>query len=111
MGCRELTAKVTSPSTRIRRPRGRAAPNHGIPNLSVRHLVAVLAVAKDSSFIAAASELLISQPGLSRMIRNVEDELGACLFDRTTRQVTLTSAGAGLIPLANPFLGALNLGQ
>jgi len=110
MGCRELIAKVTSPSTRIRRPRGRAAPNNAIPNLSVRHLMAVLAVAKYSSFIAAASELLISQPGLSRMIRNVEDELGACLFDRTTRQVTLTSAGAEFIPLAERILRDLELG-
>jgi DNA-binding transcriptional LysR family regulator len=72
--------------------------------------MAVLAVAKYSSFIAAASELRISQPGLSRMIRSVEDELGAGLFDRTTRQVTLTSEGAEFIPLAERVLRDFELG-
>jgi DNA-binding transcriptional LysR family regulator len=72
--------------------------------------MAILAVAKYSSFIAAASELHISQPGLSRMIRNVEDELGASLFERTTRQVTLTSAGTEFIPLAERILRDLELG-
>jgi len=82
-----------------------------IPNLSVRQLKAVAAVAKYSSFIAAASELRLSQPGLSRMIRSAEEELGISLFDRTTRQVTLTSAGAEFVPLAERVLHDLELGS
>ena len=81
-----------------------------IPNLSVRQLIAVSTVAKYSSFIAAASEMRISQPGLSRIIRTVEDELGIMLFDRTTRQVGLTSAGAEFVPLAERVLHDLDLG-
>jgi len=80
-----------------------------IPNLSVRQLRAVAAVAKYSSFIAAASEMQLSQPGLSRMIRSAEEELGIALFDRTTRQVTLTSAGAEFVPLAERILHDLEL--
>jgi DNA-binding transcriptional LysR family regulator len=80
-----------------------------MPNLSVRQLMAVAAVAKYSSFIAAASELRMSQPGLSRMIRSAEEELGSALFERTTRQVTLTSAGAEFVPLAERILHDLEL--
>jgi len=80
-----------------------------IPNLSVRQLMAVAAVAKYASFIAAASEMQLSQPGLSRMIRSAEDELGSALFERTTRQVSLTSAGAEFVPLAERILHDLEL--
>ena len=81
-----------------------------LPNLSVRQLIAVSTVAKYSSFIAAASEMRLSQPGLSRMIRAAEEELGITLFDRTTRQVALTSAGAEFIPVAERILHDLDLG-
>jgi DNA-binding transcriptional LysR family regulator len=80
-----------------------------MPNLSVRQLMAIAAVAKYSSFIAAASELQLSQPGLSRMIRSAEEELGSALFERTTRQVSLTSAGAEFVPLAERILHDLEL--
>lgn len=80
-----------------------------IPNLSVRQLMAVAAVARYSSFIAAAAELELSQPGLSRMIRSAEDELGSSLFERTTRHVTLTNAGVEFVPLAERILHDLEL--
>jgi len=86
-------------------------PLSQIPNLSVRQLMAVAAVAKYSSFVAAASELHLSQPGLSRMIRSAEEELGSALFERTTRQVSLTSAGAEFVPLAERLLHDLELGS
>ena len=85
------------------------SPLSQIPNLSVRQLMAVAAVARYSSFIAAASELHLSQPGLSRMIRSAEEELGSTLFERTTRQVTLTSAGAEFVPMAERLLHDLEL--
>ncbi len=71
---------------------------------------AVVLVARYFSFIAAASELRISQPGLSRIIRKVEQELGVELFRRTTRQVTLTAAGAQFIPIAERVLQELATG-
>ncbi|WP_422033868.1 LysR family transcriptional regulator [Reyranella sp.] len=84
-------------------------PPSPIPNLSVRQLRAVAAVARYSSFIAAAAELELSQPGLSRMIRSAEEELGTPLFERTTRHVTLTSAGVEFVPLAERILHDLEL--
>lgn len=80
-----------------------------LPNLSIRQLRAVAAVAKYSSFIAAASEMRLSQPGLSRMIRAAEKELGSALFERTTRQVSLTSVGVEFVPLAERILHDLEL--
>lgn len=80
-----------------------------IPNLSVRQLMAVAAVARYSSFIAAAAELQLSQPGLSRVVRSAEDELGVSLFERTTRHVSLTSAGVEFVPLAERILHDLEL--
>jgi DNA-binding transcriptional LysR family regulator len=85
------------------------SPPSQIPNLSVRQLMAVASVAKYASFIAAASELQMSQPGLSRMIRSAEEELGSALFERTTRQVTLTSVGVEFVPLAERILHDLEL--
>lgn len=80
-----------------------------LPDLSIRQLRAVAAVAKYASFIAAASEMGVSQPGLSRMVRAAERKLGSALFERTTRQVGLTSAGAAFVPLAERILHDLEL--
>lgn len=76
---------------------------HG-PNINVKQLRAVQAVAKYSSFIAAAAELRMSQPGLSRLIRTVESELGAALFHRSTRHVSLTSMGSEFLPYVERIL-------
>jgi LysR family transcriptional regulator, carnitine catabolism transcriptional activator len=75
-----------------------------LPNLSAKQLRAVQAVARYSSFIAASAELRMSQPGLSRVIQAVEDELGIQLFHRNTRHVTLTSAGMEFLPIVDRIL-------
>ncbi|MCR0983760.1 LysR family transcriptional regulator [Roseomonas populi] len=85
-------------------------PLAGLPDFSARELQAVVLVARYFSFIAAASELRLSQPGLSRIIRKVEDGLGTELFRRTTRQVTLTAAGAQFVPIAERLLQDLTAG-
>ena len=69
-------------------------------DLSPRQLLCFLRVAECGSFSAAAHALAISQPALSRTIRQVEGAIGARLFDRDTRNVALTQAGAELRPLA-----------
>jgi DNA-binding transcriptional LysR family regulator len=56
-------------------------------------LIAFLAVATDGAFTAASSTLHKSQPAVSKLVRNLEDELGVALFDRSQYRATLTDAG------------------
>ncbi|WP_328386553.1 LysR family transcriptional regulator [Streptomyces sp. NBC_00400] len=71
-----------------------------------RLLRAFLAVAEELHFTRAAARLYVAQQALSRDIRRLERELGAALFVRTTRQVSLTADGARLLPLARRVLTA-----
>jgi len=59
----------------------------------LRHMRAFVAVAESLHFKKASEALFITQPALSRLIKSLEDEIGAELFSRTTRQVTLSEAG------------------
>jgi LysR family transcriptional regulator, carnitine catabolism transcriptional activator len=62
-----------------------------------RQLRAFLLVAQHRSFTRAAGALFITPSGLSVLIREMENQLGVRLFDRTTRQVILTTAGTQLL--------------
>jgi DNA-binding transcriptional LysR family regulator len=63
-----------------------------------------LAIAEELHFGRAAKNLHMAQPPLSRRIIEFEREVGAPLFDRTTRSVTLTAAGAALVEPAREVL-------
>ncbi|MDT7654059.1 MAG: hypothetical protein QOI36_5465 [Pseudonocardiales bacterium] len=63
----------------------------------VRYFVAV---AEELSFSRAAERLFVSQPALSKQIRQLETQLRAELFTRRPRQVALTTAGEALLPRA-----------
>ena len=56
-------------------------------------LSAFLRVASEGSFTAASTSLHKSQPAVSKLVRNLEEELGIELFDRTAYRATLTEAG------------------
>jgi len=68
-------------------------------------LAAFLAVAADRSFSAAARRLHRTQPAISQAVRRIEDEIGERLFDRSSRDGTLTEAGRLLQDYAQRLLG------
>ncbi|KYD07628.1 cidABC operon transcriptional activator CidR [Heyndrickxia sporothermodurans] len=61
--------------------------------MDIKHLQYFLEVAKYNSFSLAAEHLYITQPTISKMIKNLEEELGVSLFDRSRKKLTLTDAG------------------
>ena len=77
--------------------------------LSLGTLRAFDAVARRLNFRAAAEELHLTQPAVSRQIRTLEDDLGMPLFIRGTRHVELTQAGTALMQVVSPWLETLGL--
>lgn len=75
--------------------------SHMLPtHLTLRQLRAFCFVAQEQSMTRAAENLFLTTSALSMLIRSLEEELGLRLFERTTRRVMLTDAGAQLLPTA-----------
>lgn len=70
----------------------------------LRDLRYFLATAEELNFTRAAERLFISQPALSKQIRQLEDGLRVKLFHRDRRAVTLTASGAALLPKARELI-------
>ncbi|MEU7281197.1 LysR substrate-binding domain-containing protein [Streptomyces sp. NPDC045431] len=80
--------------------------------MELRQLEYFVAVAEERNFTRAAERVRISQSGVSAQIRQLERELGATLFDRSARIVTLTAAGkAALEPARAALAAARAVGQ
>lgn len=71
---------------------------------SLRQIEYFVAVADHGAFGTAARALAVSQPSLSKQLATMEDELGARLFERTSRRVTLTPLGRALLPRGRAIL-------
>ena len=65
-------------------------------------------VSRSGSFSAAARELDLSQPSVSRIIASLEKDVGAALVTRTTRAVTLTDAGQDYLARVEAILASLD---
>lgn len=77
-----------------------------VASIELRHLRYFLAVAEDLNFTRAAARLNVVQQTLSEGVAQLEEMLGMRLFERSTRPVRLTEAGAGWLPYAREALDA-----
>lgn len=72
--------------------------------VKIENLREFVKLAEKCNFLESAEELFISQSTLSRHIKEMEEELGVALFQRSTRKVTLTNYGMMLLPYAKEIL-------
>jgi DNA-binding transcriptional LysR family regulator len=76
-------------------------------NVTMKQLRAFREVAKSASFSRASEKLHIAQSAISALVRELERELSARLFDRTTRRVELTAAGREFFPQVEKIISDL----
>lgn len=72
--------------------------------MDLRHLRYVVAAARNGSFSAAANEFNVRQPIVSKRIKEVKDELGVRLFERSTAGARLTLRGEDFVVEARRVL-------
>lgn len=78
------------------------------PRLSLRGLRTFCVAARYESFRTAGEELFITSSAVSHQIKNLEEELGEPLFDRTSRELKLTETGQSLYDDASPLIAQLD---
>ena len=72
--------------------------------MNILHMKYAVVVAEEGSLSKASKVLLIAQPNISRSIKELEADLGITIFDRTTKGMTLTSAGEEFMYYAKGIL-------
>ena len=78
-------------------------------NISIRQLIAFVSVADNGSFTRASEQMHLTQSAVSGLIKELESSLGIVLFDRTTRQLSLSVVGHHLLPQARRILNEMQL--
>jgi len=78
-------------------------------NISIRQLNAFIKVADNGSFTRASEQMYLTQSAVSGLIKELESGLGIVLFDRTTRQLSLSAVGRHLLPQARRILNEMQL--
>ena len=78
-------------------------------NISIRQLNAFIKVADNGSFTRASDQMYLTQSAVSGLIKELESSLGVVLFDRTTRQLSLSVVGHHLLPQARRILNEMQL--
>lgn len=76
--------------------------------MDIRQLNYFIEVAKHQSFTKAAQALHVTQPTLSKMVKNLEEEMDVSLFDRSSRKVRLTDAGEVVFAQAQKIVNSLD---
>lgn len=80
-------------------------------SISLKHLRLVAVLGRELNLSRTAELLHTTQPALSRSLAQLEGLLETRLFDRTTKRVSLTAAGASLLQHADRILAELELAQ
>ena len=78
-------------------------------NISIRQFTAFIKVADNGSFTRASEQMYLTQSAVSGLIKELESSLDIVLFDRTTRQLTLSAVGRHLLPQARRVLNEMHL--
>jgi DNA-binding transcriptional LysR family regulator len=73
-------------------------------NIEFRHLKYILAIAETGNFTRAANRLFLTQPSLSRQIKDLEDDIGFPIFLRNPKSVDITPAGQLVVSYAQEAL-------
>src|SRR5262245_23604445 len=75
-----------------------------IDRMELRDLEIVVALSEELHFGRTAERVHLSQPALTQALARLESRLGAQLFERSSRRVALTPAGAALVPRARALV-------
>ena len=81
-------------------------PGRGEKLMNLKQALYIQTIAREGNITAAAKKLYVSQPSLSQMVRQVENEYGVTLFDRTVSPLRLTYAGEKYLQAAKTMLAA-----